>query len=288
MQHEIEMLRTEIDDKEKLLNNHKTTNKELQEEKSKKEKEISEKDNIIGDKEKQIYQYKKKTQELEKFKFVLDYKIKELKADIAPRDAETLRLKQLTNEMDTNLKHFNKVNANLGIIVDDLRDKQERMQKQIKDNRTKIRKNDILIKSFKDDVYETVQKIDDFTALQNHTNNMFEKYVNDKTKKQPEVNDEIRKEYENQRKYLENSKHSLEQKLKKDMDIHKKDSQKHMKENYDLIEQINQLRTKKKDLNTKTAKSENENKSSANSEVGRMSQRKVDDNASNASFQDNW
>jgi hypothetical protein len=253
---EIEQLKRDIQDKETLLVSHKNTNKELLDEKSKKEKEISEKDNIIGDKEKQIYQYKKKTQELEKFKFVLDYKIKELKADIAPRDAETARLKQLTNEMDINLKHFNKVNANLGIIVDDLRDKQEKMQKQIKDNRTKIRKNDILIKSFKDDVYEAVQNIDYFLELQKHTNKMFEEYVNDKKLKQVDINPEIQKEYENQRKYLENSKHSLEQKFKKDMDIHKKDSQKHMDENYNLIRQINELRSKRDKLLKKTSKSD--------------------------------
>ena len=285
---EIEQLKRDILDKESVLKSHKDTNKGLQESKSKKEKEISEKDNIIGEKEKQIYQYKKKTQELEKFKFVLDYKIKDLKSDIAPRDAETARLKQLTNEMDINLKHFNKVNANLGIIVDDLREKQEKMQKQIKDNRTKIRKNDILIKSFKDDVYESVQNIDHFLELQKHTNRMFEKYVNDKKLKQVDINPEIQKEYENQRKYLENSKHSLEQKLKKDMSIHKADSQNHMKENYDLIEQIAELRRNKDKLLSQTAKSERASGSIVNSEAG-MTGRKLDADRSNASMsQENW
>ena len=58
--------------------------------------------------------------------------------------------------MDKNLKHFNKVNANLGIIVDDLRERQENMQELIKKNRSKIRENDIMIKRFKDDVYNAV------------------------------------------------------------------------------------------------------------------------------------
>lgn len=253
---EIEQLKRDIQDKETLLNSQKNTNEELREEKSKKEKEISEKDNIIGEKEKQIYQYKKKTQELEKFKFVLDYKIKELKAEIAPREKETEKLKRMTNDMDTSLKYFNKVNANLGIIVDDLRAKQDKMQKLIKKNRTMIRKNDILIKSFKDDVYESVQYIDDPSKLQSFTHEMFTKYVNDKGKKTVDINPEIQKEYENQRKYLENSKHSLEQKLKKDMEIHKKDSQKHMKENYELIKQIGKLRDRKTLLLNKTKKSD--------------------------------
>ena len=251
---EIEQLKRDIQDKETLLNSQKNTNKDLMEEKAKKEKEISEKDNIIGEKEKQIYQYKKKTQELEKFKFVLDYKIKELKADIAPRDTETARLRKETNDMDSGLKNYNKINANLGMQVDERRDKQEQMQKLIKDNRTKIRKNDINIKSFKDDVYEAVQNIDYFLELQKHTSKMFETYVKDKKLKTVDINPEIQKEYENQRKYLENSKHSLEQKLKKDMEIHKKDSMKHMNENYDLIKQITKLREARDTLLEKKAK----------------------------------
>lgn len=93
---------------------------------------------------------------------MLDYKIKELKRDIAPRELEINRLKEHTKDMDKKLKHFNKVNANLGIIVDELRDKQDKMQEMIKKNRSKIRENDIMIKRFKDDVYNAVQYIDNF------------------------------------------------------------------------------------------------------------------------------
>jgi len=129
--------------------------------------QIQEKDHIIGEHEKRIYSLKKKTQELEKFKFVLDYKIKELKRDIAPRGMEITRLKKETNDMDKNLKHYNKINANLGYIVDDLRTRQENMQELIKKNRGKIRSNDIFIKGFKNAVYWVVQYIDDFDQLKN-------------------------------------------------------------------------------------------------------------------------
>jgi hypothetical protein len=283
---EIEQLKRDIQDKETLLNSQKNTNEELKEDKGKKDKEIGEKDNIIGDKEKSIYGYKKKTQELEKFKFVLDYKIRELKAEIAPRERETEKLKVMTNEMDGRLKYFNKVNANLGIIVDDLRAKQDKMQKLIIKNRTAIRKNDILIKSFKDDVYESVQYIDDPNKLGSFTHLMFTNYVKDKGKKTVDINPEIRKEYENQRKYLENSKHSLEQKLKKDMSLHKKDSQKHMKENYKLIEQINLLRRRKDELLSKTRKSEMSSTSVDNSD--KMSRVKLDRSSNPAVSQDDW
>jgi len=114
----------------------------------KKGTEILERDTMIGDKEKKIYSLKKKTQELEKFKFVLDYKIKELKRDIHPRGMEITRLKKETNDMDKRLRHYNKINANLGYIVDDLRTRQEHMQDLIKKNRTRIRTNTQFIKSF--------------------------------------------------------------------------------------------------------------------------------------------
>ena len=100
------------------------------------------KDTTIGELEKKIYSLKKKTQELEKFKFVLDYKIKELKRDIAPRGLEITKLKKETNDMDRNLKHYNKINTNLGYIVDDLRTRQEHMGDLIKKNKAKIRQND--------------------------------------------------------------------------------------------------------------------------------------------------
>lgn len=41
--------------------------------------------------------------------------------------------------MDKNLRHYNKINANLGYIVDDLKTRQEHMIDMIRDNRTKIR-----------------------------------------------------------------------------------------------------------------------------------------------------
>ena len=58
--------------------------------------------------------------------------------------------------MDKNLKHYNKINANLGYIVDDLRTRQEHMQQLIKTNRTKIRAADIKIKEQKNAVYYVV------------------------------------------------------------------------------------------------------------------------------------
>jgi len=159
--------------------------------------QINEKDTIIGDHEKRIYSLKKKTQELEKFKFVLDYKIKELKREIAPRGMEITRLRKETNDMDKNLRHYNKINANLGYIVDDLRIRQDHMQVLIKNNRSKIRSNDIVINGFKNAVYWVVQYIDDFDQLKNAVNKNLYPYVKDQEMKNVDIDPDIKKEYEN-------------------------------------------------------------------------------------------
>lgn len=54
---------------------------------------------------------------------MLDFKIKDLKRAIQPREAKIHEFKETTNEMDKQLRKFNKINANLGYIVEDLRTK---------------------------------------------------------------------------------------------------------------------------------------------------------------------
>lgn len=134
---------------------------------------------------------------------------------------EITRLKKETNEMDKNLKHYNKINANLGYIVDDLRTRQEHMQELIKKNRSKIRSNDIYIKGFKNAVYRTVQFIDDFEQLKRAVNENLYPYVKDQEIKNVEIDPDIKKEYENQKRYLENSVNSLKKRLEKETQIHK-------------------------------------------------------------------
>jgi len=111
---------------------------------------------------------------------VLDYKIKELKRDIGPRELEITKLKTETNEMDKNLKHYNKINANLGYIVDDLRTRQEHMIELIKKNRTKIGANEIKKKEYINSVYYVVQYIDDYELLKKAIYERLSKYVDEK------------------------------------------------------------------------------------------------------------
>ena len=219
---------------------------------------------MIGEKEKKIYSLKRKTQELEKFKFVLDYKIKELKRDIAPRGMEITKLKKQTNDMDKNLRHYNKINANLGYIVDDLRTRQDHMQDLIKKNRAKRRFNDNQIKQFKNAVYWVVQYIDDFDQLKRVVNDNLYKFVITQEMKNVEIDPDIKKEYENQRRYLENSKNSLKKRLEKEQQIHKEDNMNIMRENIKLIKMISDLRAKVKELKVLEKNTRTEAKMRAN------------------------
>lgn len=78
-----------------------------------------------------ILELKKKIQELEKFKFVLDYKINELRREVDPKNVQILQLNVKATNMKGELKHFNRVNSNLTLIVEDMRMRQEGLKKEL-------------------------------------------------------------------------------------------------------------------------------------------------------------
>lgn len=274
---DIDQLKRQLQDQEKVLGDRRKDAEKLRLQIKTQGIQILDKDTTIGELEKKIYSLKKKTQELEKFKFVLDYKIKELKRDIAPRGLEITKLKKETNDMDRNLKHYNKINANLGYIVDDLRTRQEHMGELIKKNKAKIRQNDNFVKSFKNAIYWVVQYIDDFDQLKWAVNKNLYPYVKDQEMKNVEIDPDIKKEYENQRRYLENSQASLKKRLEKEQQIHKEDNMNIMRENIKLIKMISDLRLQVKELvskekNTRTIAKMRANQSSMMGESGQGAQ----------------
>jgi len=111
----------EIEMKDEEINHLDKETRNLKQQIESQKGELKERDTTIRDKDHRIVDLKKKTQELEKFKFVLDYKIKELKRDIGPRELDIQKLNEQTNKMRQELRHFDRVNQNLALIVDDLR-----------------------------------------------------------------------------------------------------------------------------------------------------------------------
>ena len=66
--------------------------------------------------------------------------------------------------------------------------------------------------------------------------------------KNVEIDPDIKKEYENQKRYLENSKNSLKKRLDKESQIHKEDNVSIMRENIKLIYHIQELRNDVREL----------------------------------------
>jgi len=97
-------------------------------------------------------------------------------------------------------------------------------------------------------VYWVVQYIDDFDQLKRVVNENLYQYVKEQEMKNVDIDADIKKEYENQRRYLENSKNSLKKRVEKEQQIHKEDNMNIMRDNIKLIKMISELRSKVKEL----------------------------------------
>lgn len=140
--------------------------------------------------------------------------------------------------MDRALKKYNTTNACLGFVVDDLRLKQTQMKKIIRKNQNKIRSNDTYIQGFKNAVFYTVQYIDNYDQLKRAIEKSLHKYIKDQTMKNVQLDEDIKTEYENQKKYLNNSVTSIKKRLDKERQIHKQEHLNVMHRNMELINEI--------------------------------------------------
>ena len=210
------------------------------------EKEILVRKNTIKEKEKRIFELKKKHQELEKFRFVLDYKIRELRKDIGPREEEISNLKEQTSEMEKELKHLQNVNEKLGILVENLRLRQEGMQEEIKNQSEKLAENNAKIQALKDGIYDCVLYIQEEKKLKEAVLKLYEKFVRTETQVKGSTTEN---QYVRQCEHLERTISGLRKKLSKVKKVHKQDTNRIMNNNVDLISEINGLRKELKNLN---------------------------------------
>eukprot|EP01006_Ploeotia_vitrea_P032137 TRINITY_DN64396_c0_g1_i1.p1 TRINITY_DN64396_c0_g1~~TRINITY_DN64396_c0_g1_i1.p1 ORF type:complete len:1185 (+),score=181.09 TRINITY_DN64396_c0_g1_i1:77-3631(+) len=210
--------------------------------------EIRERDETIGDKEKRIYDLKKKNQELEKFKFVLDYKIRELKSQIEPRQDEIAQAKQKIKEMDGELERYHQNNLSLVLTINDLKLKIDGQQKEIHNLSNKLKDAETYKTRIRNDLAELSHIIQDPKALKESVKKLYQKHVKEKVASTQEMEEDLQKEYNRQRDYLEKTVESLKRKLVKDADSHKADTNRIMNENVVLIKEINELRREIKTL----------------------------------------
>jgi hypothetical protein len=146
--------------------------------------------------------------------------------------------------MRQELKHFNRVNQNLALIVDDLRMRQEGLTTEVKNLRQNLDEQEGYKKKFKDDVFEVLHHITDFKKLKAGVIRLHKKYVKEEVKNEAGDTD-VHKEYAQKRRYLENNVNYLRLMLQKDQDVHKKENSKIMSENVQLLKEINDQRIEK-------------------------------------------
>ena len=136
--------------------------------------------------------------------------------------------------MRQELKHFNRVNQNLALIVDDLRMRQEGLTNEVQKQRKTLDEQENYIKKYKDDVYECLQHLADFKKLKNGVIRLHKKYVKEELKNE-QVDSDLHREYAVKRKHLENNVTYLRSMLSKDTDVHRQENSRIMKENVLLL-----------------------------------------------------
>ena len=120
-------------------------------------------------------------------------------------------------------------------MVEDLRVRQTCIFKAIGTNGDIIRNNNTIIENFKNAVFQVVSCIDDPRQLKMAIDSLLYGFIKDQKARDEDVNQNIKQEYENQKKYLENSMHSLKKRIEVEGEIHKGDNKKVMDDNIDLI-----------------------------------------------------
>ena len=102
-------------------------------------RELDERQKTINDKSSRIFELKKKTEELE---------------DIGPREEEIAKMIEQIANMNSEIQHFKRTNANLSLIVTDLNLRQKGMKKEIEELNKTIELNDSYQNSFETDLFE--------------------------------------------------------------------------------------------------------------------------------------
>lgn len=147
--------------------------------------------------------------------------------------------------MQNEVKHFEVVNRNLQLIVQDLKDKLEGLQQEQKKIQDTINDQVDYMKQFKDDVYDTLNNhLGDYKKLKKGIVKLHKVYVKEE-KNNNETNEaDATHQHNNQRRYLEKNLDHNRWQLQKEQTVHKQEYSRIMKENVTLLQEINTLRSR--------------------------------------------
>ena len=143
--------------------------------------------------------------------------------------------------MDHELEQFHKSNAQLDVMIGELRKRLDAMQMEIMRQRASLGDQESLVRRFRSELHESVQYIQDPKMLRESIAKLYKKQAKEQVNT-GELDVNIQSEYHRQREYLEKSVDSLKLKFARDVQLHKQDNMRIMQDNMNLIKEINELR----------------------------------------------
>ncbi|KAJ8306471.1 hypothetical protein KUTeg_017016 [Tegillarca granosa] len=190
----------------------------------------------IDDHKEEIKKYQAETSKLNNFIRNMEKDIQGLKKEIQERD-DTIQ-----DKMESELERFHKQNTQLELSIKELTQKLKATDKEMHQERQRVRDVEAVVKRFKTDLHNCVGYIQDPKMLKESIKALYSKHVQEDITESASVDADIQKEYSRQREHLERSVASLRKKLAKDSEIHRADNVRIMQENVSLIKEINDLR----------------------------------------------
>ena len=128
------------------------------------------------------------------------------------------------------------------LTINDLKLKLDGQQKEIVNLCTKLKDSDMFRGRIRQEIAELAGIGNEPKLLREASKRLYQKHVKDDARKGSEGGEDLQKESNRQRDYLERTVESLKKKLVKDADTYRADATRIMSENVLLIQEINQLR----------------------------------------------
>ena len=215
--------------------------------------DIRDREHTIDNKEKRISELRMKAKELEKIKFVLDYKYKELKQEIEPKETQILHMKEQIKEMDEELERDVRTNHALGQALNDKTQKIDNLNNEIKRQRAHVQEKERVIQLFVTDLEKLVTEVDP-AYWRDAIRQLYRTYVKKGSKEagSRDVPDSM-DEFARQREYMERSLTTLKKRAGKNEEAMQVNNHKKAAENAMLIDELNALRRDKRMLESKVS-----------------------------------
>ena len=156
-------------------------------------------------------------------------------------------MKSQIKQMDRELEQYHKSNAQLDLMIGELRARLDAMQREILEQRKKICDSAAVIRRFKSELHECVQYIQSPEKLRDALAALHRQHVQRELPKH-ELDVNVQHEYHRHREYLERSLLALKDQFSGDVAVHRAENMRVMQDNMALIREINKQREDNKAL----------------------------------------